>query len=198
MSLLVKFVKLHQSKWIPFISIAISLYCIVVLNFDFQHIIILFIWELFLVMFFALIRMLYANEGLYLQKLIWLILGLLAGAFFIVLSISILSKSIEGMSVLDEMVRVLEQISILFVGYVEATFSNYFRNNYYKTAMPRNQMSSFIHVLTILAILQLFTIHLLPNYPMLNQAKYGVISLIIVKFCVDYFFNLFQYNTIKD
>lgn len=197
MSLLTEFVKLHQSKWIPFISMAISLYCILILNFDFQHIVILFIWEIFLIMFFALIRMLYANEGFpeskkYIEKLIWLILGSLTGVFFIALSISMLSKSIAGSSVLDELVGVLEQISILFVGYVETIFSNYFRNNRYKISEPKNQMISFIHVLTILAILQLFTTHLLPNFPMLDQAKFGVVSLIIVKFCVDYFFNLFQ------
>ena len=200
MSLLTEFVKLHQSKWMPFISMAISLYCILLLNYDYQHVIILFIWEIFLVMFFALIRMLYANEGLptakvYVEKFIWLILGSSLGVFFITISISILSKSFTATSVLDELVGVLEQISILFVGHVEANFSNYFRNNRYKTAEPRNQMISFIHVLVILAFLQLFTVHLIPSYPNLDQAVWGIIALVLVKFFVDLLFTFFQNPT---
>jgi Family of unknown function (DUF6498) len=199
MFLLAKFVKLHQSKWMPFISMAVSLYCILLLNFDYQHIIILFIWEILLVMFFALIRMLYANGELpsatiYIEKLIWLILGSSLGVFFIALSISILSQSFTAASVLDELVGVLEQISILFVGQVEAIFSHYFRNNRYKTAVPRNQMISFIHVLVILAFLQLFTKHLIPSYPNLDQAVWGIVALVLVKFFVDLLFNFFQYS----
>lgn len=197
MYLISKFVRLHQSKWMPFISMAIFLYCILILNFDYQHIIILFIWEIILIMFFALIRMLFANEALpsskvYIEKLIWLLLGLSLGVFFIALSISILSKSFSATSVIDELVGVLEQISILFVGYVEATFSNYFRNNRYKTAEPKAQMVSFMHVLTILAFLQLFTVHLIPSYPNLNQAVWGIVALVLVKFFVDLLINFFQ------
>lgn len=148
-------------------------------------------------MFFALIRMLYANEGLpsskiYIEKFIWLVLGLFLGVFFIALSISVLSKSFTATSALDELVSVLEQISILFVGYVEATFFNYFKNNHYKTAAPKNQMVSFIHVLTILAFLQLFTVHLIPSYPNLDQAVWGIVALVLVKFFVDLLFNFFQ------
>ena len=196
MNLVSKFVSLHQSKWMPFISMAISLYCILLLKYDYQHIIILFIWEILLIMFFSLIRMLYANEGLpsskvYVEKFIWLVLGLAWGSFFIVLSFSILSKSLKSESFIDELVGVLEQISILFVGHVEAIFSNYFRNNRYKMAEPRNQMASFIHVLVILAFLQLFTSHLIPSYPILDQAVWGIVALVLVKFCVDLLFNFF-------
>ncbi len=197
MNLFSKFVSLHQSNWMPFISMAISLYCILLLKYDYQHIIILFIWEILLIMFFALIRMLYANEGLqtakvYVEKFIWLLLGIFLVYFFIKLSVSILSKSFTAKSVLDELVGVLEQISILFVGHVEAIFSNYFRNNRYKTAEPKNQMVSFIHVLTILAFLQLFTSHVIPLYPILDQAVWGIVALVLVKFCVDLLFNFFQ------
>ncbi len=203
MSLLTTFIKFHQSKWMPFISLATALYCIVVLNFDFQNIIVLFVSEIVFVMIFAIIRMLWAYDGLppikrAVEKIIWLVLGLSFGAFFIALSISILSKSFTATSVLDELVGVLEQISILFVGHVEAIFLHYFKNNRYKMAEPRNQMISFIHVLVILAILQLFTVHLLPDYPLLNQAKSGIVALIIVKFCVDYFFNIFQNPLVKE
>lgn len=181
----------------PFISMAISLYCILILSYDYQHIIILFIWEILLVMFFALIRMLYANEGLptakiYIEKFIWLILGLSLGCFFIVLSLSILSKSFTANSVLDELVGFLAQILILFIGHVEAIFSNYFRNNRYKTAVPQTQMISFLHVLVILAFLQLFTAHLIPNYPDLDQAVWGIVALVLVKFLVDLLFSFIQ------
>ena len=202
MSFLTNFLKLNQSKWMPFMSMLVALYCILVLDYDFQQIIVFFVAEIFLVMVFAIIRMLWSYDDLppierATEKIIWLILGILGIAFFMTLSFSTLSKSLKQESFVDEVAFVLPQVAFLFVGQIEAIHTNFFKNNYYKSASPRNQMGSFFYVLTIIAFLQLFTIYLLPNYPFLNQAKMGVVALIVVKFCIDYLSNFVQYGHSK-
>jgi hypothetical protein len=188
---------LKQSRWIPFVSLLISLFGILFLNWDFQHLIILFVWEIILMLSFAIIKMMFAQNELpfyktLVEKLIYLVGGFFIGGFFILFSILFISNSIQTNSLFEQLRKINYQIYILTLGYVAGLCFNYFGNQKYKSASPMSQMVPFIHVLVILAFLQGFTRHFLPSFPNLNQAVWGIVALVVVKFFVDLLFSFFQ------
>ena len=191
------FQKQQQTPWLPILSMVISLFGIVFLDWEFQYIIILFVWEIVLMLLFALIRMVFALNELpfyktFIEKLIYLGFGIFIGVFFIVFSMLSISKSIQVDGVFNQIKKINYQIYILTSGYIIGLILNYFGSQKYKSAVPMLEMAPFIHVLTILAVLQAFTQHLLPSFPNLNQAVWGVVALVLVKFFVDLLFNFFQ------
>ena len=103
-----------------------------------------------------------------------------------------ISKAIETATFFAEIRKIQYQICVLTIGYIVGLLSNYFANQNFKSASPMSQMSPYIHVLVILAFLQAFTTHLLPSFPNLNQAVWGIVALVLVKFVVDLLFSFFQ------
>jgi hypothetical protein len=191
------FQKQQQTAWLPVLSMLISVFGIIFLDWDFQYIIILFVWEIILMLLFALIRMVFAMNELpfyktLIEKLVYLGLGIFIGGFFIVFSVLFISKSIQVDGIFEQIKKINYQIYLLTSGYIVGLILNYFGNQKYKLALPMLEMVSFIHVLVILAFLQLFTVHLIPNYPNLDQAVWGIVALVLVKFFVDLLFNFFQ------
>ncbi len=189
--------KSQITRWLPVLSMFISLFGVVFLNEDFQNIIILFICEIILMLSFALIRMLFAlNEMPFyktlIEKLVYLAVGIFIGGFFIVFAFMFISEAIQTKTFFAEIRKIKYQIYVLVFGYVFGLVSNYFANQKYKQAIPMVQMAPFIHVLVILAVLQAFTGHLLPRFPNLNQAVYGIVALVLVKFLVDLLFSFIQ------
>jgi hypothetical protein len=189
--------KSQQTRWLPVLSMLLSLFGVVFLNEDFQHIIILFVTEIILMLSFSLIRMVFAMNELpfyktIFEKLFYLALGILIGGFFIVFAFMFISEAIQTATFIAEIRKIQYQIYVLTFGYIVGLFSNYFANENFKSASPMAQMSPFIHVLVILAFLQAFTGHLLPNFPNLNQAVWGIVALVLVKFLVDLLFSFLQ------
>ena len=188
---------LKKSRSIPFVSLLISLFGILFLHWDFQHLIILFVWEIILMLSFAIIKMLFAQNELpfyktLVEKLIYLIIGFFIGGLFILFSIMFISNSIQTTILFEQLRKINYQIYTLTLGYLAGLFLDYFGNQKHKLASPRSEMTPFIHVLVILAFLQGFTHHLLPSFPNLNQAVWGIVALVAVKFLVDLLFSFFQ------
>ena len=188
---------LIKSRSIPIISLLISMFGILFLNWDYQHLIILFVWEIILMLSFAIIKMLYAQNELpfhktLVEKLIYLVGGFFVGGLFILFSIMFISNSIQTNIIFEQLRTINYQIYTLTLGYLAGLFLDYFGNQKYKQASPRSEMTPFIHVLVILAFLQGFTEHLLPSFPNLNQAVWGIVALVVIKFLVDLLFSFFQ------
>lgn len=188
--------KTVPNKWMPFLSVLVSLFGILFLNWNYQYLIILFVCEIFLMLAFAIIKMLFARNDLpfyktLLEKLIYLLFGIFIGSFFMVFSVLFISKSIQMDIIFQEIRKIESQIYILTFGYFSGFVLHYLANKQYKSASPRTEMAPFIHVLVILGVLQGFTKHLLPNFPELNQAVWSVVALLLVKFFVDLLFAFF-------
>lgn len=186
-----------QKNGLPILSLLLSLFGILFLAWDYQHLIVLFVAEVFLMLLLALIKVFFAQSELPFSKtlterLVYLMFGCGIGALFVTFSVTFLSKSIQFQDIFEELKKVNYQIFILTLGYFHNLFFDYFRNQKYKEAIPMNQMAPFLHVWIILAILQAFTGHLLPRYPNFDQAVWGIVVLVILKFLVDMFFGYSQ------
>lgn len=189
--------KTKQTRWMPYLSLILSLFGIVFLHWEYQNIIILFVCEVFLMLSFALLKMFFARNELpfsetIVERLFFLVIGIFIGGFFTVLSVMIVSKSIDMDVIFGEIRKINYQIVALTLGYFYNLFFGYFVTQKFREAIPVNEMGPFIHVLVILAVLQGFTIHLFPSYPVLNQAVWGIVALVLVKFLVDLLFSLFK------
>jgi hypothetical protein len=191
------FQKSKLPRWLPVLSMFLSLFGVVFLNEDYQHIIILFVSEIILMLSFSLIRMLFAMNELpfhktIVEKLFYLGLGIFIGGFFVVFAFLFISAAIQTATFFAEIRKIQYQIYVLTIGYIVGLFSNYFANQNFKSASPMSQMLPYIHVLVVLVFLQAFTGHLLPSFPNLNQAVWGIVALVLVKFVVDLLFSFFQ------
>ena len=191
------FQKQQTSRWIAYLSVLLSLFGILFLNWDYQYLIILFVCEVFLMLLFAIIKMLFAldEQPFYKtikDKIIYLVFGTFIGTFFVVFSVMFISKSIQTNVIFHQIRTMDNQIATLTLTYFIDLFVNYFGNQKFRLVSPMSQMVPFIHILIILAFLQAFTGHLLPNFPNLNQSVYGIVALVLVKFFVDLLFTYFQ------
>ena len=189
--------KSQQSPWLPVFSMLLSLFGVVFLNVDFQHIIILFVSEIIVMLLLSLIRMVFAMNELpfnktVVEKLVYLGLGIFIGSLFVTFSLIIIREAIQTATFFAEIRKIQYQIYVLTFGYIVGLFSNYFASEKFKSASPISQMTPYIHVLAILAFLQAFTVHLLPSFPNLNQAVWGIVALVLVKFLIDLLFSFFQ------
>ena len=191
------FQKTNNKPMLPIFSMLISLFGIVVLQYDYHDIIILFVCEIVLMLLFAMIRMLFAlNEMPFyktlMQKTILLIGGVFIGTFLVVFSVMFMSESINTKIIFTEIRNSQYQIYVLIFGYISTLIFHYFGNQKFRTAAPMAQMIPFFQVLTILAVLQGFTGHLFPKFKVLDHAVAGVVALVIIKFLVDLLFNVIQ------
>ena len=189
--------KTNNKPIMPILSMLISLFGIVILQYDYHDIIILFVCEIMLMLFFAIIRMLFAlNEMPFyktlMQKAILLIGGIFIGTFLVVFSVMFMSESINTKIIFTEIRNSQYQIYVLIFGYISTLIFHYFGNQKFRTAAPMAQMIPFFQVLTILAVLQGFTKHLFLEIEGLDHAVAGVVALVVIKFLVDLLFNVIQ------
>lgn len=183
---------INKPWWLPYFTMFVSLFGILFLSWPFQYIIVLFIAEVFLMLVFALIKMVFAKGQLPYEitifgKIKYLILGIIFGIFLLALSISFTIKFINIKDVLNEGFHIKTQFYFLVFGYSLNLIMNYFANKSYLTANPILELRPYLQVFFILVLLVL-TIHLFIAFPTLNEAVYGVVALVLVKFFIDLMF----------
>lgn len=181
--------------WLPLVSLVISLYGVGVLHWSLKPLIFLFWWEVILLVASAIIRMLGAMGGTaslwygWWLKLQLLIGGVFFGGMFILFSVVFTIRSFDDGSDYSHLAGIHKQIYALSLGHLVGLLVHYFGNGYFRKADPATEIiGTFIYLLMLLAILQAFTMHLIPTYPQLNQAKWVAIALISVKFVADSIF----------
>jgi Family of unknown function (DUF6498) len=187
--------KQAKAWWLPFISLGITLYGILFLGWNLQPIIIVFWWEVILMVGTALVRMLFAMDGqpfinTLFSKIGMLFGGVIVGGCFIMFSVVFTFKVFDEGVNMNSFGTISNQVNMLKMGYLLSLIIHYFMNGRYKTANPMGEMMSpFVHLLILLAFLQALTMHLIPRFPQLNQAMWVAIALVILKFMVDMLFS---------
>jgi hypothetical protein len=184
---------LRTSKpwWHPFLSLSITLYGILVLGWNLQPIVILFWFEIIFMAAAALIRGFFALDGKpffnnFLQKLFFLVGGTFMFAILIMLAVTFSFKVFDGGMKSEGFDTIPTQIRILLVGYLIGLAIHFFANGRYKTATLMGELvQTFVHIWVLLALLMVLTMHLIPAYPQLDQAKWVGLSVVLVKFIVD-------------
>jgi hypothetical protein len=181
--------------WLPILSLSLTIYGILFLNWNLQPIVFLFWLEIILMSGAVLIRMLFAMDGKpffnnFLRKLMLLFFcGIMCSAM-IMLGVTFSFKVFEGGLQTEGFGKIPDQSRILFAGYVLNLILHYFANGRYKTANPMAEMMrTLMHLLVLLVMLMVFTMHLIPAYPQLNQAMWVGLSVVLVKFVVDWLFS---------
>jgi hypothetical protein len=191
---------LRHSKpwWQPFLSLFVTLYGILVLGWNLQPIVVLFWWEVILMVGAALIRMLFALDSKaffdnLMHKIILLIGGGVMSCAMIMLAVTFSFKAFEGGLQSEGFDSIPAQTRILTISYVLGLIFHFFANGRYKTASPIGElMRTLVHLLVLLALLMVLTMHLIPSYPQLNQAKWVGVAVVVVKFVVDWLFTQFD------
>lgn len=187
---------ISQAKpwWIPFISLFVCLYGILVQDWNLNPIIFLFWWELMLMLGAAILRMLFAMDGrpvlaLLAQKAGLLLFSLVMGGAMIMLAVSFSIKAFEPENS-ETLAAVPLQSRIMAIGYALGLALHFFLNKRYKRANPASElMHTFAQLLILLALLMAISMHFLPAYPGLNQAKGVAVAVVGIKFLVDFLFN---------
>jgi Family of unknown function (DUF6498) len=183
-----------KAWWLPFISLAITLFGILFQGWNLQAIAIVFWWEVILMVGAALIRMVFALDNqpflnTLFQKIGMLATGVIMGGAFIMFSVVFTFKIFEAGVDSTSFGGVAIQIKILQFSYLLGLIVHYFANGRYKTANPMEEMmSTFVHLLVLLALLMALTMHLIPKFPQLNQALWVCVALVVLKFIVDLLF----------
>ncbi len=181
--------------WQPFLSFFVTLYGILVLGWNLQPIVFLFWWEIILMVGAALIRMLFAMDGRpffnnFLQKIMLLVTGGILSGAMILLAVTFSFKAFEGGLQSEGFDKIPVQTRLLTAGYALGLIFHFFANGRYKTASPMGElMRTLVHLLVLLAILMALTMHLIPAYPQLNQAKWVGVAVVVIKFAVDWLFS---------
>lgn len=183
--------------WQPFLSLFVTLYGILVLGWNLQPIVVLFWWEVILMVGAALVRMLFAMDGRpffdnFSKKIILLLGGGVMSCAMIMLAVTFSFKAFEGGLQSEGFDKIPFQTRILTAGYLLGLIFHFFVNGQYKTANPTGElMRTLVHLLVLLALLMVLAMHLIPAYPQLNQAKWVGVSVVVVKFAVDWLFTRF-------
>ena len=188
---------LRQAKpwWQPFVSLLITLYGILVMGWNLQPVVLLFWWEIILMVGAALIRMLFSLDGKsffdgILPRIGMLLFGSVMSFAMILLAVTFSFKVFDGGFQSEGFEKIPLQSRLLTAGYLLGLVFHFFANGRYKTASPMNElMRTLVHLLILLALLMPLTMHLIPAYPELNQAWWVGITVVLVKFVVDWSFN---------
>lgn len=179
--------------WMPVITFAITVYGILFLGWHIQPVVYFFWWEVILMITAALVRMFFSLNGQpffekFLYRLGLLAAGILFGIVFIMLSVTFTFNAFGNFSG-GEFKGIGQQIKLLQLSYLAGILVHFFANGRYKAADPFGELSGvFIHLLILLAVLQVFTMHLIRTYPELNQALWVAIVVVVLKFLVDLLF----------
>ena len=180
--------------WQPFLSLFVTLYGVLALDWSLQPVIFLFWWEIILMSGAALVRTLFALNGrrFYENAGQKIVLagggGLLLGAM-ILLAVTFSFKAFAEPAGSADFSRIPLQTRLLTLSYLLGLILHFFANGRYKTARPADEMMrTLVHLLVLLVVLMPLTMHLIPANPQLNQAKWVGVSVVCVKFVVDWLF----------
>ena len=184
-----------KAWWLPVISFVITLQGIFFLGWNLQPIVMIFWWEVILMLGTAFVRMLFAMDSqpflnTILSKIGMLIFGLVMGIAFVMLTVTFTFKVFKSGFESNGFEKLPSRINILIVGHIVGLVIHYFANGRFKTANPMGElMSPFIHLLVLLTFLMALTMHLIPKFPQLNQALWVGVSVVVLKFIVDMLFS---------
>lgn len=179
--------------WIPLVTLAMTLYGILVQDWNLFSVVFLFWWEVLLMLGTALIRMFTALDNrpandLIAAKLGLLVFGVIMGGAMLLLTVTFTIKATDGGSSGAGNIGI--QSKLMTVAYLMGLIVHFFLNGRYKTANPGSElMFTFGHLLVILAPLMVVTMHFLPAHPEWNQARWVAVAIVSIKFVVDWLFN---------
>ncbi len=178
----------------PYLSLFITLYGMIFLDWHLQPIIFLFWWEVILMVVAALIRMIFAMDGggilhLLPLKILLFMGGTVLGGGMITFAIVFSFKVFEASTGVVGMDNIRVQVQIMSAGYALGLLIHYFLNGKFTRANPASELiATLAHLLILLAFLQALTMHFIPKYPQLDQAKWVAVAVVVVKFTADFLF----------
>jgi hypothetical protein len=184
-----------KAWWLPIISLCITIHGIIFLGWNLQPIVMFFWWEVIVMLCAAFVRMLFAMDSkpflnTILPKIGMLVFGLVMGIAFVMLTVTFTFKVFSNGFDTAGMDSLSSKVDILIAGQILGLLIHFFANGRYKTANPMGElMSVFIHLLVLLALIMVLAMHLIPNYPQLNQALWVGVSVVVIKFIVDMLFS---------
>ena len=179
--------------WLPVLSLAVTLYGILVLHWDLKPVVFMFWWEVILIVASALLRTLFALDGRpyfenFGQRIFLLLGGAVMGSAFIMFSVAFTIGAFTGNDY-SALAGIADETRVMTAGYVLGLVIHYFGNGSFRKASPAAElMRSFAHLLVLMAFLQALTMHLIPKYPQLDQAVWVAVALVVLKFIVDMLF----------
>jgi hypothetical protein len=191
-------IKHPKPWWQPFLSLLLTLYGITVLGWNLQPIVFIFWWELILMAAAALLRGFSALDGQpffnnFFQRVFALFGGMFMFGAMIMLAVTFSFKIFDNGFNSEGFDKIPRQVNLLIAGYVLGLVFHFFANGRYKTASPMGEvMQTMIHFLILLVFLMVLTMHLIPAFPQLDQAKWVGVAVVVVKFVVDYIFSKVQ------
>jgi Family of unknown function (DUF6498) len=189
------FLQHPKAWWLPFISLLITLQGIFFLGWNLQLVVMIFWWEVILMLGASFVRMVFAMDNqpflnTILPKIGMLFFGGIMGIVFIMLTVTFTFKVFEGGFNSSGFEQLPSRINILIAAHIIGLVIHYFGNGRFKTANPMGElMTPFIHLLVLLALIMALTMHLIPKFPQLNQALWVGISIVVIKFMVDMLFS---------
>lgn len=176
---------------IPWLSLAISLFGILALDWNLFPIVYLFWWEIMLSVGAALVRALFALNGKsFFQtipfRLFLIVSGGVLGMAIIALAIAFSIKGMNVGSASSGWAGIPIQVGLLSAATALHLIFNYFRNGKYLTAQPFAElMHTFAYMVVLLSLLMVLTMRLIPSYPSLSDAKWVAGAVVLVKFVTD-------------
>lgn len=180
---------------VQLLSLCISLYGILVLNWLLFPVIFLFWWEIILSLGAALVRTLFALEGRSFfhslpLRLFLIVAGIALGFAILALAISFSIKGMDiGKTSISGLGSIPSQVNILIAGTVLNLIINYFYNGKYREAQPFQElMKTYSYMIILLSLLMVLTMHIIPSYPQLSEAKWIAASVVLIKSTVDWMY----------
>lgn len=186
--------KAQRPWWLPGVSLAITLYGILVQGWGMQAVVIVFWWEALLIIVSGLIRALFAFDGKPVLatlpiKLIVIPFGVVMGGAMIMLTVVFSMKGVTFDAGDDSVANVGTECTLLLGSYALGLVLHYFLNRRFLAANPIGEMGvPLMHMLVMLCMIMPITMHLLPNYPHLETARYVALTVAVVKFVGDTIF----------
>ncbi len=184
----------NRPWWLSLLMLLITLHGILILKWNLQPIVFLFWWEVILLVSASLIRMLFAMNSepfrkTLLSKIGLLIGGVFLGGTFIIFSVIFTFTVFKDGGDYKSLSNISVQKNMMTLSYIIGLVVPYFANGNYKKANPIVEIIlPFLHLLVLLAFLQVLTMHIIPKYPQLEQAMWIGVSLVVVKFIVEMIF----------
>lgn len=177
--------------WMGLVSLVISLFGVFFLGWSLEPVIWLLWFEVVFAIGAALIRSLFALEGQtffarFFFRLFITGAGAVMGIAFIMLTVTFTINGINTEKGSAGHSNIFTPSMLLFGNYVAGLVFHFFVNGRFKTAAPISElMVTFVRILIILALIMPVTMHLLPKYPQLEQAKWVGITVVMIKFILD-------------
>ncbi len=184
-----------KAWWLPIISLLITLQGIIFGGWNLQLVVMVFWWEVILMLGAAFVRMVLAMDNqpflnTILSKIGMLFFGGIMGIAFIMLTVTFTFKIFEGGFDNSGFEQLPSRINMLIAAHIVGLIIHYLGNGRYKVASPMGElMSVFIHLLVLLSLIMVLAMHLIPKFPQLNQALWMCVSVVAIKFIVDMLFS---------